>query len=346
MISLNSLLAAIILPVALADILSSHTVAQLQLGAWLENIAIRPNGDVLLSQLYPSAEILTIRNSAESGCHTLEVVASIPVLQNINGITEVAVASGYETYVFTGGNSTSSLVPVVGGFSAWSLTYHGRRGHENVPKIAKISNLNSKSTFLNGVTDVPGALGIVLIADSTLGLVGRLDVATGFFDASAFSFQEMKPVSGATVAIGVNGIHVRDDYLYFSNSYLVSIFRVRISTIGRSVPNATPQLVANLSSIATFIDDFAFDPSGRAIYIATNLDNSVARFDIETARAKIVVGALTESTVAGSTAVAFGRCKNAHTLYVSTSGAPVVPVNGTFSEGGKVVQAEWSGHWR
>ncbi|KAF7563190.1 hypothetical protein G7046_g894 [Stylonectria norvegica] len=147
----------------------------------------------------------------------------------------------------------------------------------------------------------------------------------------------MKPTPGAALLIGVNGIHVRGKYLYFTNSNTVSIFRVRISAAGRPVRNAKVELVANLSSVATFLDDFTFSAKGD-IYVATNLDNSVLRVDTKTGKAKTVVGKSTELTVAGSTAVAFGRTeKDRHTFYVSTSGAAASPVNGTLTEGGKVV---------
>ncbi|KAF7556226.1 hypothetical protein G7046_g6374 [Stylonectria norvegica] len=132
MISPKSLLVATALPVlALADILSSQTVAQNPLGSWLENVVVRPNGDLLATQLYQAsevftnqkAEVFTIHNPYSGGHHTLEVAATIPAIQNLLGISQVGVVSGRETYVVVGGNSTSDTHPVVGAFSAWSLTY-------------------------------------------------------------------------------------------------------------------------------------------------------------------------------------------------------------------------------
>jgi hypothetical protein len=54
---------------------------------------------------------------------------------------------------------------------------------------------------------------------------------------------------------------------------------------------------------------------------------------------------MTEMSVAGCTAAAFGRSKkDGKTLYVTTSGGQAVPVNGTVTEGGKVVAIDTSGY--
>ncbi|KAF6514359.1 hypothetical protein HZS61_005493 [Fusarium oxysporum f. sp. conglutinans] len=138
-------------------------------------------------------------------------------------------------------------------------------------------------------------------------------------------------------AFGINGIKVRDSYLYFTNSNAVKIYRIAITPAGYPKKGAKPQLVADLSSGVGFFDDFEFDTNGN-IYAATNFDNSIVFVDVKTGKWRTVVGGIHEMTVAGSTAAAFSYGKKGEkTLYVSTSGALAKPVDGTKTEGAKVV---------
>ncbi|KAM0431351.1 hypothetical protein ACHAPT_005327 [Fusarium lateritium] len=317
--------------VVLSASLPSTTLAQLELGTFLENIAVRPNGDLLVTKLWPSAAIYTIRDPSD-GHNPLEELVSISSIQSIYGLAQVP---GTETFVFVGGNSTTPGASITGSFGVWAVDFEPRRGGV---KVRNISSMSPQSKFLNGVTGIPGVSNAVLVADSANGLIGRLDLTTGVFDTSAFRYpSEMNPVEGARLPIGVNGIQIRDGHLYWTNSFQACIYRIAITPLGFPGRRAIPELVADLSKGVSFLDDFAFDRQGN-IYVATNLDNSVVFVDVESKEWKTVVGGISEMTVAGSTAVAFGRGRNdKDILYVSTSGAIATPVNGTETEGAKVV---------
>ncbi|WAO93195.1 Hypothetical protein NCS54_01073000 [Fusarium falciforme] len=194
----------------------------------------------------------------------------------------------------------------------------------NEVKVRKISDMSPQSIFLNDVTAVPGISDVVLVADSANGFIGRLELATGIFDTSTFRFHlEMDPVEGARLLIGVNDIQIRNEHLYWTNSFQACIYRIAIT------PTGFPAGVS-------FLDDFSFDVNGN-IYASTNLDNSIAFIDAQSKEWKAVVGGTGEMTVAGSTSVAFGRgTKDKGVLYVSTSGAIATPVNGAEIEGAKV----------
>ncbi|KXH67425.1 hypothetical protein CSAL01_13699 [Colletotrichum salicis] len=199
--------------------------------------------------------------------------------------------------------------------------------------------MSEQSAFLNGVASIPGVNNAVLVSDSTAGIFGYLNVTTGDFDTSAFVFQEMAAPPGASSTIGGNGIHVRDSYLYCTNSFLVSLFRIPINVLGYPVPGAMPEIVANLSNSFTVLDDFTFGSDG-GVYIATNFDNSIIRVDPTTRVTTTVAGSKDSLLVAGSTAIVFGKGGEGEILYVSTSGALAAPVNGTMTEGAKVMAVE------
>lgn len=322
----------------LAKTLPSETLSQLQLGAWLENIAVRPNSDLLVTLLAPSASIYTIKNPAKKP-HALEELVNIPVIQNLYGIAQVPGGGDSEKYVVVGGNSSAFATPVAGSFSSWTIELKRDSRCDSV-KVKKISSMSKDSQFLNGVAEIPGVSSAVLICDSAKGLVGYLDLKTGKFDTSAFVYPEMAPTKTAKLPIGINGIRIRNGYLYFTNSALVSIFRIAVTPRGLPAKGAKVELISDLSSQATFLDDFTFDADGN-IYVVTNFDNSVIFVDVKSGKGETVVGGLKEMTVAGSTAVAFGRGKHdKETLYVTTGGALGAPVDGTKTEGGKVVAVD------
>ncbi|KAK7419875.1 hypothetical protein QQX98_003062 [Neonectria punicea] len=339
----KSLLATAALAVlSLAESLPAKTLDQLAQGTWLENIAVRPNGDLLVTQLFPSASIYTVKQPAGRH-HALEQIAAIPAIQNIYGIAQVPSRRGgdAETYVVVGGNSTSLANPVVGTFSAWAVDLSCSRGKDEAT-VRKVSDMDRHSAFLNGVAEIPGVASTVLVSDSTAGLVGRLDLSSGAFDTGAFVFPEMAPTADAALPVGVNGIRIRNGFLYWTNSATVAIYRVAVTARGFPAKGAKPELVFDLSAATSFLDDFTFDADGN-IYVTTNLDNSVIFVDLEAGTAETVVGGIDALTVAGSTAVAFGRGKHdKDTLYVSTGGGLAAPVGGTKTEGAKVVAVDIS----
>ncbi|GKT66329.1 hypothetical protein ColTof3_13668 [Colletotrichum tofieldiae] len=316
---------------------ASHILGQLSNGTWLENLAVRPNGNLLVAQAYPTSVLYTVSHPSR-GKPSLESLVNIPTVQNLHGISQVSVSSGQETYIVIGGNATGLAGPITGEFSAWILSFV-RTSHGERVDARKISDMSEHSTFLNGVTSIPGVSNAVLVADSATGVVGYHNVTTGDFDTTAFTFPEMSTVGGASSSIGVNRIHILDSYLYWTNSFFVSLFRVRILPSGYPVPCATPELVANLSGTATTLDDFAFGNDG-GVYITTNLDNSIIRVDPATGLSRTVIGSKDSMLVAGSTTVAFGKGLHGGTLYVTTSGPLGAPVNGTKTEGAKVVAVE------
>lgn len=312
-----------------------RTLDQLSVGTWLENIAVRPNGDLLLTQMAPSAVVYTVRDPSGKK-PVLEEIASIPSIQSIYGIAQVpGLKKDQETFVFVGGNSSAIGSPIKGTFGAWKIKFTPECAGK--VDLERISDMDKNSAFLNGVAAIPGVSDAVLVADSANGFVGRLDITTGDFDTSSFVFPEMLPVEGAGLPVGVNGIKIHDGHLYFTNSYQVSIYRIAITPDGFLAKGAKPKLVVNLSDKASFLDDFDIDAKGN-IFAASNFDNTVVYYDAHSRKSKIIVGSPSDLIVAGDTSVAFGRGKHdKNYLYVATTGAISNPVNGTEVEGAGVV---------
>jgi hypothetical protein len=111
---------------------------------WIENIAIRSNGNLLLSlfnvpQLY-ELDMLPLAPSSAKLLHTF------PFTTGLAGIAEIQP----DVFAVLAGNwSLETFSTTLGSWSAWKVDFH--RGNENVPAISKIADL-MKASFADGMT--------------------------------------------------------------------------------------------------------------------------------------------------------------------------------------------------
>lgn len=316
--------------------LPAYTVAQLPtVPTWLENIAVRRNGDLLVTQFAPAPVLYTVRDPTLQNA-TLHIVHEFASITNILGIVE----THPDTFTVVGGNATANATGYIGTFSAWEISF----SHPTV-KVSKIVDI-PEAKFLNGVVALPSAPRIVLIADSQLGLLFRLDTDSGAYQIIA-DRPEFKPHAerfNKTVGFGINGVKIRNGWLYFSNTNLVNIYRVGITQDGFIAKNgkAAVELYADLNPVTTFLDDFEIGPDG-TVWAVTNDDNTLVAVRPHSQKVEVVAGAKDQLKLAGGTGAAFGRTrKDAHLLYVSTTGGLDAPINGTVVEPGKVVSVDTS----
>jgi hypothetical protein len=313
-----------------------RNVAQLATSpTWLENIAVRPNGDLLVNQLAPAPVLYTIRNPSSASA-TLEPIYTWhePNVTDLLGITETYP----DTFVLIAGNASANATGYIGTFSVWEVKLPSPKS--STPSVRKLTNI-LEAQFLNGVIPLPSRPDILLIPDSQLGLLFRLDTRTGKHEiiADRAEFKPYPERQNKTVGFGINGIRVRDGYLYFSNSNLVKIFRVRITKEGYVAQGgkAEVEVYADLGKVTIFVDDFTFSEDG-TLWAVSNDGNSIVTVSPGGRKIEEVAGRRDQLTVAGGTAAAFGRTEaDRGVLYVCTAGGLDAPVNGTVVEPGKVV---------
>ncbi|KAI1326192.1 hypothetical protein F5Y16DRAFT_375537 [Xylariaceae sp. FL0255] len=176
-----------------------------------------------------------------------------------------------------------------------------------------------------------------------MGLLWRVDISTGKTDV-AIQVPEMSNGSPGNLAVqGINGVRIAGDgYLYWSNSVLTTIYRVKIDAATGSIAHgATVETVSKIPDVS-FVDDIAVGED--VIFAATNTNNTLVATKPFANETVVVLGNQDTLTVAGDTAAIWGRGENdKKTLYVSTSGAIKAPVNGTLYEPGKVVAVDTTG---
>ena len=226
---------------------------------WVENIAVRSNGNLLLNLLStPQLYELDPFNPAPSSAKLLH---TFPYATGLAGIAEIQP----NIFAVLAGNwslETFSTTPA--SWSAWKVDF--TQGRNKLPVVSKIADL-TKASFANGMTLLAPGSPFLLIADSVLGVVWRLNYLTSEYKVILES-PLMTPPSGPIV-LGINGIHVFNSYVYFTNSFQGLFARVPVNLHGPDAGSATGkyEVVANNGAG----DDFAFDKEGNAYITQTRV---------------------------------------------------------------------------
>jgi hypothetical protein len=251
------------------------------------------------------------------------LVYTFPGKSTVMGITELkdhlyAVVAGNYTFP-TPGNVPYS-------YSLYTVDLTNARS----PRISAVVDLTN-SSMLNGMTTLNSHT--VLIADSRLGNIVKVDIKTR--EASiAIDDAALKP-SGGQFDFGVDGIRFRDSYLYYTNTDQETLGRVKLDAQGSAIGTFTP-IATNL----TVPDDFAITDDG-TIFLARDGDNLISKIALD-GKVEDVVGSLNSTAVAGPTGVTLGRTvSDSDTVYVSTTGGLVFPINGNITVGGQVVSFKY-----
>lgn len=297
--------------------LSSRIVHQFSDPTWIENIAIRSNGDLLVTFLTSPDLYLIDPTKPPSTPPTL--IHSFNSSVGITGITELTPDVFYVSVT----NITA------GAYIVWEVDLrHQPTG------IREVAAFNS-SGLINGLTTLSIPHQTIILADTYLGVIWKLDVQTSA-QSIVIDLPEMKPPTpNNSASLGVNGIKIRDGFLYFTNTDVGTFSRVHIDT------NGTAYGAVQTLATVPYADDFALDAQGNA-WVAQGPLNTVAFVKYNGGKqpwnVTTAAGSIGELTVAGGTACAFGRGPTDQgTLYVTTEGGTTAPVNGTITEGGKVV---------
>jgi len=300
---------------------------------WVENLAVRSNGNILVT-LLSSPEVWQI----DPVHGTAELVHHFPQALSVLGITELQP----DVFIVAVGNITlPAIASVPGSYSAWKIDmqHHQKKEHaRNPPIVSKIADI-PQAHFLNGISNFPNHPNTILLADSAQGLIYALDTAIGtsrtYLDNPAF-----KPNSSIPVKSGINGLHVHEEFLYFTNTFATpALARIPIDKTSGEPIGPVETIVGEPSwevNIGDQADDFTFDCNGN-VWLATDPSNSIVKVGIPGGKTTVEVGGAENPVVAGVTAVAFGRTRrDQDVLYATTNGGIAFPPMGGVV-GGKVV---------
>lgn len=230
---------------------------------FIENIAILPNGQLLLNT-FDQGRMYILDPSAPEPEPL--ILAKIPGIDQLTGIAQVAP----NVYAVSGGIAGPDYSFVNG--SALIATVNLGPCSGDIPTVAiaaRIPNTN----MLNGMAALIDTPHIVLSADSKQGRIFRTNTATGEVDVA---FQDELIGHGPdpqVVPLGANGLFIQDGYLYFTNSNLQFYARVKITAEGDR-DGDIEEIYHLPAGVFNAFDDFSLTRDGVA-YIGSQRDSLV-----------------------------------------------------------------------
>lgn len=195
------------------------------------------------------------------------------------------------------------------------------------PAIEVVATLPD-AVMLNGMDSLPQNPAVVLIADSRVGAVWRVNTTDGNVTI-AYQGDLLLPPENATVPIGINGLKISSGYVYFTNT-AKSLF-ARIAVTDDGVMHGEVETVAILAPGEEDYDwdDFIIDASGEIAYMAQS-PNAVGKVTIGTGEMDVVVGDGNDTSLIGPTSVTLAE--DGVTAYVSTRGTQSSGISGQLVE--------------
>ncbi|RDW88020.1 hypothetical protein BP6252_00052 [Coleophoma cylindrospora] len=307
--------------------LTVNTIYEGPVPTWNENLAVRTNGQILVTRL--DSPVLELIDPAVENAVPVTVATFSSDYAGLLGITEtnedvfyvVAAAPFGSDFVKTSGNSSIFQIDMTQ--FAFDSATSKITGNATITKVVDMPDAG----FLNGMTTIDPTAGLVFIADAYNGWVYSLDVTSGEYKI-AIDDAKMKYLPSSITNLGVNGLKIRDNYLYFSNSGNPIFCRIPINTLGE--PTGPSEIVADIRQV----DDFVFRSDGVAFMCQNQIESLSA---VSGSEVVLVAGSNTSTLLAGVTAGAFGRSEaNSNILYLTTDGGLAIPVNGSVIVGGKI----------
>jgi hypothetical protein len=142
------------------------------------------------------------------------------------------------------------------------------------------------------MTTLPANLNTLLLADSGSELMYRLDAATGACSI-AVDNPALKPNASIPITLGVNGVHFgprEDGYVYFTNSFQQPVFsRTRVDPATGSQTGPDEVVIESLTNVMGNPDDFTFDSTGAAVYIASEALDGLVKVDPSSGKTEVQV---------------------------------------------------------
>lgn len=292
------------------DVRPVETIHEFSQNYFLENIAIRSNGGVLVT-VHNRNELVYVDPHYPPQSKPAPAAIIYRFDAGVSGIVEVEHDQFYISVGEIGKQGSYGVYRVdMSGFASDS---HGNvTSNANVEKVATVPD----ALFLNGSALLSREKGIILLADSIVGSVFALDVKSGKVD-TWLKDRQLEKVTENPMMPGVNGIKIHKGHLYLSNTDSKTFLRAELLS-----SNTTEYTAGKVEIVQEKLnaDDFAFDEDGSA-YLTTHVYESVVKLDAADGKRSTVAGGLGDIVCAGTTAAAFGRTEGDRTsLYVTTHG--------------------------
>ena len=189
------------------------TVFQFPSGSFAENLAVRPNGRILVT-LMTTAELWEVDPATKNGSR----VFKFP-LSSASGIAEYAPD---KFAVLVGGSGPA------GGYGVWKVDMT-----VNPPSIASFMN-GTRWGIVNGMTTLSSDT--ILVGDAGKGAIYSVNMTSGVSATVINDADALGAPPGAAFAFGVDGIRYFNGSLFFSN--------IQKETVGKVLYHVFPKCKA------------------------------------------------------------------------------------------------------
>lgn len=277
---------------------AASSVYKLSGNAWIETVAVRSNGDILLARL-DVPELWSVNPSTKAGSKLLSFTGGIA----LTGLTELSP----DVFAVVVGNITvrGAISVKAGSWAVWKVDLTGSSPKANLVKAVP------ESGFFIGVT--PFNNDTIFIADAGKGAVVKIKISTGEY-STVLADPTMKAPSSAAIQEGIHGIQYHDGQLFFTNTFGNSYNKIAVDKTTGKVGAVTPIKTAMSSP-----EGFTLGPDGTA-YMA-QMSGGVIKITSDGKQSSV-------ASVSSASCAAFGRTdKDKNTLYVSTSNGALMSVN-------------------
>ncbi|CAN8097113.1 unnamed protein product [Discula destructiva] len=259
----------------------NYTATEIYSGsvAW-ENAVLRPNGQLLLISLN-EPYVYNLDPSAASP--TPVVIATLPDVSGVQGIASI----GGDKYAVSGGVSGANSEYT--NETIFTIDFTDSNGTV-VPEFVLTE---TEAENFNGMLSLDSDLNVLLIGDSLLGRVWRVDLAAKTITSVIEDDLMAVPVNSTVQPqLGIDGLKLWSNttsgqlYLYFTNVAALSLARVPI-TADATAATGPAELVATFENPDNW-DDLAVAQSSGTVFGAMN-PNYIAKVDIATGAVDIVI---------------------------------------------------------
>jgi hypothetical protein len=313
-------------------ILPPHVISTFPNGTWVENLVPRSEDGNFVATLLSAPEVYLL---SSTNAFPPLLLAQFPSHTAVLGVVELghdvfyAVVGNFSVKTFESGWGSYGIFKIdLNGHTAGAQkAAHGKLGKQAAKgvKVAKVADL-PLAGLPNGLTVLNPNTGLLLVADSTKGLVWSVNVFTGK-TGIAINDPSMAPNAGLSggLSLGINAVSVSNGYLYYDNSNTVSFYRIAVNlTTGHATGPA--ELLADQEFSNIFPDDFTLDFAG-GIWFACEYGHVAYLGDVSSGAFQpgiVAVAANTTGSV-GLTSAKFGTSAEdlkRGSLYVATNGGP------------------------
>ncbi|KAK8056204.1 hypothetical protein PG993_001431 [Apiospora rasikravindrae] len=248
-------------------------VTQMPSDAWIEGLAVRPNGRVLTARL-DQPEVYSFQ--AEDSDAVPELLCSFP---GSNGIMNLCPLKGRHDEYAVLSATINMAKSHFSNFVVWRLAL--KPGPDApAPEPVKMATIPGAGSILSLTAATERVL---LLADSGKHCIWQLDIETG--ESSVLISDDSMKIKSAGDFFGLNRMRVADGFIVFTNTSAGTICKV---PFGHESPDRLRTLgpVEIAANDVVDCDGWAMTNDNRTFYLANYMDGFLWKLDVDPVSAK------------------------------------------------------------